>query len=92
MSSDGTVTGTESTDSTSTHTYDISVSLDSEVICNPKKSTDWLVNNIDLRGAGASKNWPIITKTGHISRFATGIISKDPWRDKSRKGVIRFSK
>ena len=36
----------------------ITFSLDSEVICNPKKSTNWLtdlLNNFDLRDASASK-------------------------------------
>ena len=55
--------GTEGTDSTSTDTYDIGTItfslMDSEVTCNPKKSTDSLtdsLNNMDLRDASASKN------------------------------------
>ena len=62
MSFDGTGTGNEGTDSTSTGAYDsgtISFSLmDSEVIYNPKKITHsltYLVNNIGLRDASASK-------------------------------------
>ena len=53
---------TEGTDSTSTDTYDIGTItfslIDSEVICNPKnyESLTYLLNNIGLRDASASKN------------------------------------
>ena len=64
MSFDGTGTGTEGTDSTSTDAYDsgtilyISFSLmDSEVICNPKnyQSLTHSVNNIGLRDASLKR-------------------------------------